>query len=159
MVEKKKSASSYRPLLALILVAFLGASALRYSTGYSWMHFFMGLLFLQFSLLKLFDIEGFADGFEMYDLIAMKNRQYALAYPVIELALGLAYLSFFIPPLTYLLTIFFMAIGAIGVLFALRKGLDLRCSCMGTALNVPLSTVTLTEDLGMGVMALWMLIT
>jgi hypothetical protein len=32
--------------------------------------------------------------------------------------------------------------------------LDVRCACMGTILNVPLSTVTLTEDIGMGLMAL-----
>ena len=122
------------------------------------MHYFMGFLFCQFSLLKLFNIPGFADGFQMYDLIAKKSRTYALSYPLVELLLGLAYLSMFFPIATYLITIAFMLLGSIGVFKALKKGLDLYCPCMGTILKVPLSTVTLTEDLGMGAMALIMLI-
>ena len=51
-----------------------------------------------------------------------------------------------------------MGVGAIGVIRALRKGLDLRCACMGTVLDVPLSTVTLSEDIAMGLMACAMLI-
>jgi hypothetical protein len=43
--------------------------------------------------------------------------------------------------------------GAIGVVMALREGLDIDCPCMGSVLSVPLSTVTLTEDVGMAVMA------
>jgi hypothetical protein len=50
-----------------------------------------------------------------------------------------------------------MGIGAIGVIRALKAGLDVRCACMGTVLDVPLSTVTLTEDIAMGLMALSML--
>jgi hypothetical protein len=75
-------------------------------------------------------------------------------YPWIELALGLAYLSGTYPTATYIVTIVLMGIGAIGVTRALKAGLDTRCACMGTILNVPLSTVTLTEDIAMGVMAL-----
>jgi hypothetical protein len=109
-------------------------------------------------MLKLFHLSGFADGFQMYDLVAKKSRVYATIYPFIELALGLGYLSFVFPKLVYLLTIFFAAIGAVSVIRALQKGLDLRCACMGTVLDVPLSTVTLTEDIAMGAMALIMLL-
>ena len=42
---------------------------------------------------------------------------------------------------------------------ALRRGLDTRCACMGTVLDVPLSHVTLTEDIGMIAMAAIMLTT
>ena len=73
---------------------------------------------------------------------------------MIELALGLGYLSFIWPFAVYIVTIIVLGIGAIGVIKALVKGLDLRCACMGTVLDVPLSTVTLTEDLGMVTMAL-----
>jgi hypothetical protein len=145
----------YWPLFALILVAALGAVALQKG---NWMHYFMGLFLCQFAMLKLFHPAGFADGFQMYDLIAKKFRVYAYLYPVIELALGLAYLSFSAPTLTYIVTIVVMGIGAVGVIKALREGLDVRCACMGTVLDVPLSTVTLTEDIGMIAMAFWMLI-
>ena len=39
-----------------------------------------------------------------------------------------------------------------------RKGLDIACPCMGNVLAVPLSTVTLTEDGVMVVMALSLLL-
>lgn len=160
-MEKKTGLKDYWPLAALVLVALLAGSAVCYSIQgdmLQWMHYFMGFLFCLFSLLKLFDISGFADGFQMYDLIGKKSRAYALAYPLIELALGLAYLSFIFPIAVYLLTIALMLVGSVGVVKALKKGLDLYCPCMGTILKVPLSTVTLTEDLGMGAMALIMLL-
>lgn len=151
----------YWPLFSLILVAAWAAWAISYSAKggiVHWMHYFMGFLFCQFSLLKLFDIHGFADGFQKYDLIAKKNRTYALSYPAIELALGLSYLSMMAPLLTYFITIVLMAIGAAGVTKGLKKGLDIYCPCMGSVLKVPLSSVTLAEDIIMGSMALLMLL-
>lgn len=150
----------YWPLVCLILVAALAAFALTYGlqkSSHQWMHFFMGFFFCQFALLKLFHPADFAEGFQMYDLLAKKVALYAYIYPFLELGLGLAYLSFFYPMFTYSLTILLMAVGAVGVIKALRKGLDVRCACMGTVLDVPLSTVTLTEDIGMGLMALSLL--
>jgi hypothetical protein len=148
----------YWPLLALVMVAALAAAALGGQKDLpAWMHYFMGFFLCQFAMLKLFHPAGFAEGFQMYDLVAKKYRIYAYLYPFIELALGLAYLSFSTPILTYILTIVIMGLGAIGVIGALRRGLDIRCACMGTVLDVPLSTVTLTEDIAMVAMACWML--
>ncbi len=147
----------YWPLFALILVAAAGAAALTQKGLFDWMHYFMGFFLCQFAMLKLFHPSGFAEGFQMYDLVAKKFRIYAYLYPLIELALGLAYLSFSVPYLTYILTIVVMGVGAVGVVWALKRGLDIRCACMGTVLDVPLSTVTLTEDIAMIVMACWML--
>jgi hypothetical protein len=47
--------------------------------------------------------------------------------------------------------------GAVGVVLALRRGLDIACPCMGNVLSVPLSTVTLTEDVLMVAMAIMLL--
>jgi hypothetical protein len=148
----------YWPLMALILVAVAGAAALTQKGLIDWMHYFMGLFLCQFAMLKLFHPSGFAEGFQKYDLVAKKSRVYAYVYPFIELGLGLAYLSFTAPILTYILTIIVMGVGAVGVVGALRRGLDIRCACMGTVLDVPLSTVTLTEDIAMIAMACWMLV-
>ncbi|MEX2304722.1 MAG: MauE/DoxX family redox-associated membrane protein [Waddliaceae bacterium] len=156
-----KKISDYFPLIALICVALFGALAICYSVQggvLRWMHYFMGLIFMLFALLKLFDISGFADGFQRYDLIAKRSRYYALSYPFIELLLGLGYLSMWAPVFIYIITIILMLIGSLGVILGLKKGLDIYCPCMGTVLKVPLSTVTLTEDLGMGISALIMLI-
>ena len=57
------------------------------------------------------------------------------------------------PVFTYTATIVVFEFGTLGVLSALRRGLDIDCPCMGSILKVPLSTVTLTEDLAMVVMA------
>jgi biotin transporter BioY len=117
------------------------------------MHNFMGLFLVMFATLKLFDLPGFADGFQMYDLLAKKSRGYALAYPFIELALGLGYLAGWRPALVYAATVIVLGFGAIGVIRALRLGLDINCACMGNILKVPLSTVALTEDVAMAAMA------
>ncbi len=158
--QQKLNLNRYWPLFVLVLIAILGASALVYSAEedfFTWMHFFMGFFLCQFAMLKLFHPSNFADGFQMYDIVAKSSRSYAYLYPYIELGLGLGYLSFINPPLVYIITIVVMGIGLIGVIRALRAGLDVRCACMGTILDVPLSTVTLSEDIAMIVMACFML--
>jgi hypothetical protein len=50
-----------------------------------------------------------------------------------------------------------MAVSAVGVFQGMKKG-GISCACLGTALNVPLSTVSLVETVGMGVMAAAMLL-
>lgn len=160
--DRGKRLKDYWPLLALILISAVAALAISYSTQVTmlnWMHYFMGIFLSIFALLKLFHPSAFADGFQMYDLLAKKSRAYAYIYPYLELALGLGYLSFFLPQLVYVLTILLLGFGAIGVILALRKGLDINCPCMGSILDVPLSTVTLTEDIGMVFMALIMWLT
>lgn len=156
-----RSIKQYWPLISLILVSILAACAINWRVNGDmsvWMHYFMGVFLIIFSLLKLFHPAKFADGFEMYDLLAKRSRVYAYIYPLIELLLGLAYLAFFLPILTYLITIIILTIGSIGVIKALREGLDINCPCMGSILDVPLSTVTLTEDISMVVMAFILLI-
>ncbi len=160
--NKKNKFKRYQPLLVLVLVALLAAIALNQGTQKSMttgMHFFMGFFLCQFAMLKLFHPSGFVQGFKKYDLIAKNFPGYGYLYPFIELILGLAYLSFIYPMATYIVTILVMGIGTIGVIRSLKAGLDLRCACMGTILDVPLSTVTLTEDIAMGLMACWMLFT
>lgn len=159
--EPSRNWRDYVPLVVLVLVSVLVASALKHSYGpgvhpVRWMHAFMGFFLVVFALLKLFDLRGFADGFQMYDLLAKRSRPYALAYPFLELGLGLGYLAFWRPATIYVATAILLGFGALGVITALRRGLDVRCACMGTALKVPLSTVALVEDVGMAVMALVM---
>jgi hypothetical protein len=150
----------YQPLIVLLVIAALsGLAIMQLTLGglMGWMHGFMGVALIIFSMLKLFDPEKFAEGFAKYDLLAMNWRGYALTYPFIELGLGLAYLSYWNPEITYIVTIAVFGVGAVGVVLALKKGLNLKCACMGTVLNVPLSHVTLTEDLLMIAMAGYML--
>ena len=151
------SLKDYLPLFSLTLVSALAGFAIANGNGSSsmtsFMHGFMGIFLVIFALLKIFNLKGFRRGFTMYDLLAQRLKNYAFIYPFIELCLGLAYLSFFQPIITYWVTIIVFTFGTLGVFSALRRGLDIDCPCMGSILSVPLSTVTLTEDLAMVAMA------
>jgi hypothetical protein len=160
--NRKRGLSAYTPLFVILLATALGAAARQNpETSWSWhiwMHDFMGLFLLVFAMVKLFDLSSFATGFSKYDLLAARSRIYALVYPFLELGLGLAYLSRWQPQATYLSTIVILTFGALGVLNTMRQGKQINCACMGQILDVPVSTVTLTENLSMSVMALAMLL-
>ena len=114
---------------------------------------FMAGFFLVFSFFKLLDLRGFADAYATYDIVAKRSRAYAMVYPFIELALGVAYLVRWQPTVTNSVALGLMLVGSIGVLRAVLSRRAIRCACLGTALNLPMTTVTLVEDLGMAAMA------
>lgn len=153
----KSKFKTYQPLIVILTLISLSALALQCSmpvaNWLTFMHSFMGLFFVIFAMFKLFDLNGFADGFQMYDILAKKDRRYAYTYPFIELGLGLLYLSSLYPTLTNLLTVVVMSVSAVGVIKSIKSGMNIKCACLGTALNVPLSTVSIIENVGMGVMA------
>jgi hypothetical protein len=159
-IEEK---TNYRPLMAVIGITLWASISLQAGVdGFNAMQLMnhaMGIFFLLLAMFKLFDLNGFADGFQMYDIVAKKLRGYAYAYPFIELALGALYLSGQLPVFTNLLTLVVMTISASGVFISMKRGYKFKCACLGTVLNVPLSTVSLVENLGMGVMAAYMLMT
>ena len=88
----------------------------------------------------------------------MRVNWYGLVYPFIEVGLGVAYLLKFHLFYVNLITFFLMSIGALGVGIALHRGERLMCACLGAVFKVPMTYVTLVEDLLMAVMALYMLI-
>lgn len=149
--------TNYQPLIVIISIILLVSMVLQ-QTSHTFMHAFMGLFFVVFAMFKFIDIKGFADGFATYDLVAARWRDYGYIYPFLELGLGLAYLSSWRPTLTYLITVLLMGVSAAGVRRGMKSGRKLQCACLGTVLKVPLSTVSLIENAGMGLMALWMLL-
>ncbi len=149
----------------VLIVAFIAGTvalttALR-STGWSWhtaMNDFMAGFFLVFSFFKFLDLRGFAGVYRTYDVVAKAWRPWGYAYPFVEAALGVAYLARWELTLTSAVTLAVMLLGSIGVLRALLRKDAIRCACLGTALNLPMTTVTLVEDLGMAAMAMAMLL-
>jgi len=151
----------YIPLFVVIAISVVTALAMCSTAGFTMhrlMHLFMGIFLLQFAALKLYDIKGFAKGFALYDLLAKRLKIYGLIYPLLELTLALGYLSGG-GNWVYLSTICLMSFGAIGVFFALSKGLNINCACLGTTLKVPLSTVAVTENVSMVLMAITLFFT
>ena len=151
--------ATYRPLLiiaAYIALAAFAGDGVRSAMG--WMSNFMAGFFLVFSYFKLLDIAGFADAYAGYDLAAKRWRPWGLIYPFAELALGFAYLFRLAPMATNAATLALMVFSSLGVINALRQKQTIRCACLGTVLNLPMSTVTLVEDGLMAAMALAMLV-
>lgn len=153
---------TYYPLF--LLVAFLaGVVALVELREGSivWgraMQNFMGGFFLTFSFFKLLDVRGFADSYRMYDVVARRVPAYGYVYPFIELLLGAAYIGGLQPFATNLATVVVMSISSIGVIQSLLEKRKIRCACLGTVFNLPMSTVTLIEDTTMIAMAVAMLV-
>lgn len=152
------SIKKYLPLIMVVLVAFLMSIAINLGGNEidlaGLLNYFMGFFLCLLAMFKLFDIAGFAEGFQKYDILTSYFKPYAYTYPFIELGLGLLFLSGFIPLTTNIITLILMTMSAFGVIRSLLRGLDLRCACLGTVLNVPLSTVSVVENVGMSLMAL-----
>lgn len=119
---------------------------------------FMAGFFIVFGFFKLLDLPGFVRTYRTYDLLAKAVPGWGWVYPFVELALGAAYLLGLMPVVTSLVTLVVMLIGAAGVGIALANKQRIRCACLGTVLNLPMTTVTLVEDLGMAAMAAVMLV-
>lgn len=154
----QKNAQTYRPLIILLayLLAIIAASAWaqgRFHLGEA-MRLFMGGFFIAFSFFKLLDLRGFADAYRSYDLVAKAIPAYGFVYPFMELGLGLAYLANVQPALVNAVTAVVMGVSLLGVLQAVLSKKTIRCACLGTVFNLPMSTVTIIEDGLMVLMAI-----
>jgi hypothetical protein len=156
---------SYLPLIVIISIILISAITISIRDATIGMFaiektvsYFMIGFFLTFATFKLMDLKGFAEGYETYDLLAMRAPWYGYVYPFIELFFGLAMILIpFSQPLL-IAEIIVMAFSGLGVAIKLAKGEEFQCACLGTFLKVPLTKVTLIEDFGMAALALVMLL-
>lgn len=156
--------ATYYPLLLIFSFILLVTLSNQFSQNAvfnleHWMMHFMAGFFLVFSFFKLLDVRSFADSYAMYDLLAMRFKPYGYVYPFIELSLGLAYLIAWQPLITNWITFVVMTFSSLGVMCSVLNKQKIRCACLGAVFNLPMSTVTIIEDLLMAGMALWMLVT
>lgn len=161
MIKGKYTIKDFLPLIAIfagiIVLSIFWVNA--FSGGIMrWMEIFMGLFFVVFGLLKVINLKGFKDAYLMYDLIAMKNPKYGYVYPFIELSLGVWYLASVFPIFVNIATLVVMSVSALGVYLKLKKKEKIMCACLGVVFKVPMTWVTLAEDLLMVGMASGMLL-
>lgn len=154
---EKTEKDSYYPIY-LIFGYIAGATLLvQVVTGnfnlQLWMSHFMAGFFLVFSFFKLLNIKGFAEGYSTYDVIAKAVPAWGFIYPFVELGLGLLFLTGAYPLATNVITFIVMGVSSVGVIQSLLKKTRFQCACLGTIFKVPLSKVTLVEDLLMVVMS------
>ena len=152
--ERREVLREYKPVMVLIATATITGYLLTLYSQYTFMTTVMGLVLIQFATLKLFDIEGFQEAFQRYDVIAKRWPQYGEAYPGIELLLGLAFLALPLIPYAAILTCILMSVSAYSVTRALLGHKDVRCACVGSSVDVPLGAFSLVETLGMALMSL-----
>jgi len=123
-----------------------------------WMNHFMAGFFLVFSFFKLLDLKGFASSYSDYDIIAQKWSPWAYLYAYLEFFLGIAYVlgiySLWVNGFTFLL----MSISLIGVLNSVLNKRKIKCACLGSVFNLPMSSVTIFEDGLMIAMSAYMVI-
>lgn len=154
---------TYQPLLLIIAYIFFISLITSFKNDLlnvsEWMNSFMAGFFLVFSFFKLLNLSDFAASYAMYDIVAKRIKTYGLVYPFVELALGIAYLTHFSPVFTSIATIIIMGISSIGVIQSVVNKQTIQCACLGTVFNLPMSTITIVENLAMIAMAGMLLIT
>jgi len=156
--------TTYRPVIAVFAVA-LGlalmiswwafGSPLTVRAGEWFVAFSMAML----AMLKLQDVEKFSGMFLGYDLLARRWVPYAYLYPFLEALAAILMAGRVLPWLSIPIALFIGTIGAVSVFYAVYvQKRELKCACVGGSANVPLGFVSLTENLAMMAMGLWMLL-
>lgn len=154
---KVSKLKTYKPLIIVFLYILLGVIIFQINSGkfhlMEAMTDFMGGFFLIFSFFKMLDLKNFAFSYSSYDVIAKKWLGYGYIYPFIELALGILFMLKAFPLFTNALTFIVMGISTVGVVQSIMNKRVIQCACLGTVFNLPMSTITVIEDLLMVVMS------
>jgi hypothetical protein len=151
----------FTPLLVIFITVILFTLVRQVYHGPNFadaMYDFMGSFFFILGSFKVLKWDAFAEAYSTYDLIAQRSKLYAYLYPLIEIGLGIMYLVQFLPLLANILTLVLMSVSSVGVALELRKKEPIQCACLGTVFDVPMTKVTLFEDVLMVLMALCMLV-
>ena len=123
----------------------------------SFMLDFMGIFFVVFSFFKLLKLKGFQTSFKKYDLIGKQFNLYCWLYPFIEIFIGIFLLMRIHIYTCLIITLIILISTSIGVIKSLQKNENIKCACLGSVLNLPMTEATLIENFTMIVMILIML--
>ena len=106
---------------------------------------------------KLQDVEGFSTMFLNYDLLARKWVRYGKLYPFGEALAGVLMTAGALLWLSAPVALFIGTVGAVSVFKAVYiDKRELKCACVGGDSSVPLGFISLTENLMMIFMGIWM---
>lgn len=159
----RKEGTSYRPVAVLFaMMALMALGAGWVATG-EVVTVLAAEWFVSFSMcglayLKLRDVESFSTMFLNYDLLARRWVAYGYIYPYGEGLAGVLMTAHILPFIAIPVALFIGTVGAVSVFKAVYVDKrELKCACVGGDSDVPLGFVSLTENLAMIGMALWML--
>lgn len=150
---EKSLFQTYKPLIMVFTFILLSSLSFQFSLEkFSW-HLFMNHLmagfFIGLSFFKFLDLKSFAEAFSNYDPIAQHFYVYGYIYAFIEIMLGLLFLSHKFLLAANALAAVVLIITTIGVVKHLRSNKKFQCACLGAGFNLPLSKVTVAENLAM----------
>ena len=157
-----KDETSYKPVIAVFSMTALMALAASYAVFGTPFTVRAGEWFIAFSmcvlaLLKLQDVERFSTMFLNYDLLAKRWVPYGYTYPFAEGGAGVLMAAGALTWLSVPVALVIGTIGAVSVFKAVYVDKrELKCACVGGSSNVPLGFISLTENVMMIAMALWM---
>ena len=182
LAVKDKDETTYAPIIAIFGTTTLMAAALVWNlyAGFNpvrWAEWFIAFSMCALAIQKLRDVDGFSNGFLGYDLLAQRWVPYAKIYPYAEAFAGIGMMAVIGSALvldpavgagigpgawlmwpTALTALFIGSIGAVSVVKAVYiDKRDIKCACVGGDSNVPLGAISLTENVMMVLMALWMI--
>jgi glutaredoxin len=155
-------AVTYQPVIAVFATAAVMALATSWAAFESVLTLRAAEWFVAFSMCilaiqKLRDVEGFSTMFLNYDLLARRWVRYGYIYPFAEALAGVLMIAGALTWLAAPVALFIGTIGTVSVMKAVyvdRR--ELKCACVGGDTNVPLGAISLTENVMMVVMAVWM---
>lgn len=161
--KSEQSDTSYQPVIAILAVAFLMALGLSWANfgtiltvrAFEW---FISISMCFLAVQKLQDIDSFSTIFLNYDLLAVRWVPYGKVYPFGEALAGILMTAGALIWIAAPVAVVIGAVGAVSVIKAVYiDKRELKCACVGGSSNVPLGFVSLTENLMMLGMGLWML--
>ena len=164
MEPEESAGKTYQPVIAIFAVAFLMAAATTWLSAGAFPPLRLAELFVAFAmtllgLQKLQNLSAFTTGFVQYDLLAQKDLRYGYLYPFVETGAGILMIAESLIWVAAPAALFVATIGAISVFKAVYlEKKDLECACTGGDDGVPLGFISLTENLMMIAMAVWMMV-
>ncbi|WP_320177353.1 glutaredoxin [Roseovarius pacificus] len=160
--KEEQGDTSYRPVIAIFSVCALLALGLawrQFGTILTWqsLQWFISLSMTVLAIQKLQDVEQFSTMFLNYDLLAQRWVPYGKIYPYGEALAGILMTAGLLTWISAPVALFIGTVGAVSVIKAVYiDKRELKCACVGGDTNVPLGFISLTENLMMMLMGLWM---
>ena len=161
---KEKGGKSYTPVIAVFAVGAALAIALSlfvYQAPFTirTAEWFVAFSMAMLAMLKLQDVEQFSTMFVGYDLLGQRWVPYAYAYPFLEATAAVLMAGRILPWISIPVALTIGTIGAVSVFYAVYiQKRDIKCACVGGSGDVPLGFISLSENLAMIAMGIWMLL-
>ena len=163
MRPEETEGETYRPIIAIFAMTFLMALAVCWAVigtlgPIRVIELFIAISMCVLAIMKLRDLSSFTTGFVQYDMVARRYVPYGYLYPFIEGGAGVLMIAGLLTWVAAPLALIVSTIGAISVIKAVYiDKRDLDCACVGGGSSVPLGFISLTENLMMIAMSLWMM--